>query len=264
MARDQADIREFLESGVLEEYLIGAADEQTSRKVELYIDKYDEVSKAWIELQETFESIALDTDVKAPAEIKLAIENQINHEKTKSQKPKVAAVRRMNRIIVAASVAAFLFATLAIVQRSSVNQYKQEVAELTQRINALEDELDEQNRQFAALETQYSVINDPNTQKVIINGNDNARGFVLVAYWNEQEQSSFMQIVNQPELPQKQCFQLWADVDGEMVNMGVIPNENGLIALDFKVDAESLNVTIEPDGGSEHPTVSRLVGSVAI
>ena len=33
---------------------------------------------------------------------------------------------------------------------------------------------------------------------------------------------------------------------------------------EFKVDAESLNITIEPIGGSDHPTVTDLVSSIQI
>ena len=34
--------------------------------------------------------------------------------------------------------------------------------------------------------------------------------------------------------------------------------------IKFLPNAESLNITIEPEGGSEHPTVSRLVASANI
>lgn len=267
MASNQNDIREFLESGLLEEYLLGTADVSTSRKVEEYIAQSQEVRRVWFEMQESLEIMALSLETKAPADLKRsvveAVKSDIKPARDK-QTARVAAIRRMNRMVVAASVAAFLFATIAIAEWSSLGKYKRQVADLTERVGELETELEGQNKQFAQLETEFSVINNPKTQKVIINGNDNARGFVMVAYWNKAEEASLMQIVNQPELPDNQCFQLWADVHGEMINLGVIPEEDGMIALDFKVDAESLNVTIEPEGGSEHPTVSRLVGSVSI
>jgi anti-sigma-K factor RskA len=68
-----------------------------------------------------------------------------------------------------------------------------------------------------------------------------------------------------PELPEGQCYQMWADVDGEMLSLGVLPADTtGLIAWNFLADAESLNVTIEPEGGSDHPDVSKLVANVGI
>jgi anti-sigma-K factor RskA len=267
MARDRNDIQEFLESGLLEDYLLGITDESTSRKVEQYIDSYAEVRQAWDSMQQSLEIMALEAQIPVPADLKSDISKAINADSPAKREPseaRIATIRRMNRMVVAASVAAFVFATLAITQWSSLSKYKQQVADLTERVGELETELDTQNKSFAQLESEFSIINDPNTQKVIINGNDEARGFVMVAYWNKAEKTSLIRIVNQPDLPNRQCFQLWADVHGEMVSLGVIPEENGMIALDFKTDAESLNVTIEPEGGSEHPTVSRLVGSVSI
>jgi anti-sigma-K factor RskA len=55
---------------------------------------------------------------------------------------------------------------------------------------------------------------------------------------------------------------MWADVEGEMINMGVINNTENLLAMTYIEDAESLNITIEPAGGSDHPTVSRLISNV--
>tara|TARA_R110000868_G_scaffold379114_6_gene644835 strand:- start:10 stop:186 length:177 start_codon:yes stop_codon:yes gene_type:complete len=55
---------------------------------------------------------------------------------------------------------------------------------------------------------------------------------------------------------------MWADVEGEMINMGVIGKQNQLLAMDYIDNAESLNVTIEPAGGNDHPTVSNLITNV--
>ena len=165
-------------------------------------------------------------------------------------------------MVVAASVASLIFATAAISQWMKAAEYKGQVAELTQQVNNLEESINGQKRVMASLESDFELMTDPATQKVNLTGGATAPDFNVIAYWNKEDEKSFLKVENLPELPQEQCFQLWADVHGEMVNLGVIKNnEDGLIALDFKVDAESLNVTIEPKGGSEHPTVSRLVSS---
>lgn len=57
-------------------------------------------------------------------------------------------------------------------------------------------------------------------------------------------------------------YQMWADVEGEMINMGLIDNKKDLLAMNYIENAESLNITIEPLGGSEHPDVSRSISNV--
>ena len=62
-----------------------------------------------------------------------------------------------------------------------------------------------------------------------------------------------------PELDAEEDYQLWGDVDGEMINMGLINvNSEELQPMAFIEGAESLNITLEPEGGSEEPTVTLL------
>jgi anti-sigma-K factor RskA len=59
---------------------------------------------------------------------------------------------------------------------------------------------------------------------------------------------------------------MWSDVNGEMINMGTLGTDNELVSLKYIENAESLNITIEPAGGSgsDHPTVEELVSYVIL
>jgi hypothetical protein len=65
-----------------------------------------------------------------------------------------------------------------------------------------------------------------------------------------------------PDLDAEHDYQMWADVEGEMIDMGVISKSKTLMAMAYIDHAESLNITIEPAGGNDHPTVARLVTNV--
>ena len=67
-----------------------------------------------------------------------------------------------------------------------------------------------------------------------------------------------------PNLPDNQTYQMWSDVDGEMIDMGLLPNDKELVTLKYIDRAESLNITIEPAGGNDHPTVERLISYVTL
>ena len=47
-----------------------------------------------------------------------------------------------------------------------------------------------------------------------------------------------------------------------MISMGVLDRTKNLLTMNYIDNAESLNITIEPLGGNDHPTVSRLVSNV--
>ncbi len=58
---------------------------------------------------------------------------------------------------------------------------------------------------------------------------------------------------------------MWAEVNGEMLNLGIIEqttdNEN-LMALPYAKNAVGY-ITIEPKGGNENPTVENIVANIA-
>jgi len=61
-----------------------------------------------------------------------------------------------------------------------------------------------------------------------------------------------------PELDDQHDYQMWADVEGVMINMGIIERNKEMLAMNYIENAESLNITIEPSGGSDHPNVLNL------
>ena len=119
--------------------------------------------------------------------------------------------------------------------------------------------------QIAILDQQKKFINDPDTERFVLNGNKKADGFVTLAYWNTSREKAYVKVEQLPELETGKCLQMWADVDGKMISVGILPDQtDSWVELNYLANAESLNITIEPLGGSEHPTVSDLVANVII
>ena len=113
-----------------------------------------------------------------------------------------------------------------------------------------------------ALETQNKLMGDPNTQKYLLKGNDLSPDALAVGYVNHKDRKVVLDARQLPDLPTDQDYQLWADVEGVMINMGLVKKEDGFLAMNYITGAESMNLTIEPAGGSEHPTVSNLIANV--
>ena len=83
-----------------------------------------------------------------------------------------------------------------------------------------------------------------------------------MSYVNHKIKSVVINTERLPKLDPDHDYQMWADVEGEMIDMGVISKDKTLMAIAYIDHAESLNITIEPAGGNDHPTVSRLVTNV--
>lgn len=254
----KSDAKLFLESGLLEEYLLGLADDDQVEMIERYIREYPEVRAEYEAMQKAMKQFARDQGVTTPTRDAI-IKNVV-------RKPGGAAKPSgPTRWAWAAGLAALVFASAAIFFWNRAGIFENENRRRGAEFEQLSQAMQAQTEQCRALENRFKLLSDPNTAKLILQGNQKAPDFQVVAYWNETQQQCCVSLTALPMLPDRRCFQIWADVDGEMVNLGVLPMTIGeMVSIPHKINAASLNITIEPEGGSEHPTVAELVASVAI
>ncbi len=125
--------------------------------------------------------------------------------------------------------------------------------------------IEQSNAQMALLEDELDMLNNPNTRKYVLNGNEKARKLQTVAYINTKEKLSLINVLDLPDIPEEKCFQMWANVDGEMVSLGVLEIANNkLLSVPYKANAIGYNITIEPKGGNKKPTIENTVANVAL
>ncbi len=258
------EIREFLNTGLLEQYVLGLLEPSESAEVESYIQRYPEVKKVYQEIQDGMDNLLRASAKPVPAGVKDSIMNQVDDTPPayiSSNPPKVSS---FNWLPVAAGLA-LLFGAFSFFQWNNNQGKEQEIATLEKDFATYKEECESRNLNYANLQKQLEFINHSETDKFLLKGNEKATDFQVIAYWNDFAKKSMLRINEMPQLPDNQCFQLWADVDGKMLNLGIINSTDDLF-VDFKylANAESLNVTIEPKGGSDHPTVADLVANVFI
>ena len=247
-------IRIFLDTDLLEKYLLGTTNTEESLQVERYIAMYPEVRNIYNELQDNLETFAKMHAVKTPEGLRTKILNRI--------KAQNAGRRRFRRYAIAASVAAFLFAGSSYFFWNQNKSLQQENTIVNNKIKDLEEDMREQ---LEDVRNQFIVLNNPQTRKYMVNGNKKARELKAVAYINPVKKLAYINVRNLPNLPEDYDYQMWAEVDGEMVNLGVIRNmddKDKLRALPYAKNAVSY-ITIEPKGGNDTPTVQNIVANIS-
>ena len=246
-------IRIFLDGDLLEKYLLGETSLEESLQVERYIAMHPEVRASYNELQENLESYAKMHALKAPEGLKEQILLKIRQEKKQGSK--------FFKYAIAASIAALLFAGASYFFYNQNMDLQQKNTIVTNKIKDLEMDM---KVQLEDLRNQYIVLNNPNTKRYTVNGNRKAKELKAVAYINPVKKLSYINVSNLPQLPEDQCFQMWAEVNGELVNLGVIrkfEDKEQLLALPYADNAIGY-ITIEPTGGNETPTVKNIVANI--
>ncbi len=247
-------IRVFLDTDLLEKYLLGTTNTEETLQVERYIAMYPEVRKIYNELQDNLETFAKIHAVKAPEGLRAKILHTIRAQN--------AGRRRFRRYAIAASVAALLFAGSSYFFWNQNQNLQMENTIVNNKIKDLEEDMREQ---LEDVRNQFIVLNNPQTRKYMVNGNKKAKELKAVAYINPVKKLAYINVRNLPNLPEDFDYQMWAEVNGEMVNLGVIRNvddKDKLRALPYAKNAVSY-ITIEPKGGNDTPTVQNIVANIS-
>lgn len=258
------EIITFLNSDLLEKYLIGNTTSAETEMVESYISKYPEVQNAYNKLQSNLELVAKSNAVKAPKGILNTILDELDEtpviqlNESKQSKP-------WYRFAVAASVAALLFAGTSYIFYTQNQKLSLENQVVVDEIFDLRNDIDQNNKMLDNVMRQLLRLNNPETEKYIIKGNERAKDLKTVAYINPKDKTSMIDVVALPQLPEEQCYQIWAEVQDKMVSLGILSEaDRQLKVIPYTENALALNITIEPKGGNTVASLDNLVAEIAI
>ena len=165
------------------------------------------------------------------------------------------------RFAIAASIVALLFAGSAFFFYDQNQDLMEKNTIVNNKIKTLEMDM---RLELEDIRNQYIVLNNPNTKRLNIRGNKKAQELKAVAYVNPVKKLSYINVSHLPQLPEEQCYQMWAEVNGEMVNLGVIKqfdDKEKLLALPYADQAVGY-ITIEPKGGNLAPSVENIVADI--
>ena len=242
-------INTFLNSDLLDKYLLGSTTTAETEMVETYISKYPEVQNAYNTLQHNLEIVAKRDAVEAPKDILNNIFDALDEETPVLSLNPETKQRKWTNYSIAASIAAFIFAGTTLflyTQKQSLNLENQKVVD---EIFDLRSDIDSQNKKLDDIMRQFKQLNNPETEKYIINGNNRAKNLKTVAYINPKEKKSMIDVVSLPQLPEEQCYQIWAEVQDKMVNLGILSEtDRKLMEIPYTENALGLSITIEEKG----------------
>lgn len=257
----KTEINTFLNTNLLEKYLLGNTSNSETETVENYINNYPEVKSAYIQLQENLEVIAKTNAVEAP-------ENLLNNILTAiDTKPvvKLKTTKKWYNFSVAASIVAILFAGSTLLFYINSKNLAAENEVIAEEIFDLRSDIDKNNKMLSDIMQQFKQLNNPETHKYILEGNDRAKDLKTVAYINPIDKTTMIDVVSLPELPKEQCYQIWAEVQDKMVNLGILKEtDNQLIPIPYTENALGLNITIEPKNGNKKAASKKTVAEITL
>ena len=234
------DIKEYIESGILEEYVSGLLTDKDNEEVDRIAGLYPEVQDEIDEIRSAYNLLANRLGIAPDSSVlekSLAqISSNIDEEIVPAQKEESKDRSGILLYAIAAVVTLLLVST-------AINFY-------------FFFQIDELNQNYSEAVENLSVIQNTSAKKIIMTGLPNSPESHASLYWNEQTKDIYIQVGDLPVPPSGHQYQLWAEIDGVMVNMGVFHHNQSLQHI-TKYDgiADAFDVTLEVEGGSETATV---------
>jgi anti-sigma-K factor RskA len=258
------NIKEYIESGILESYALGEVSDAERRDVEAALLQHQEVREELRKVEGSIEALAFRVAIAPPERLKGSIISRVTQNETK-----VVMLQPESsfwKYATAASVALALFASyMAFYYNQLWKADTQELAQLRADKQRIAEDYNVVNQKLDKIQSDLAVIESAAFTRVIMKGTANDISALASVYWNPNTKEVYLSVQQLKAISQGNQFQLWAIVNGKPVDAGVFDlNFAGLLKMKNIDGAAAFAVTIEPRGGKDAPTLDtmQVVGSV--
>lgn len=281
------DVKAYIESGILELYVMGQLSAPEMLEVEQRAAISPEIRQEIEAIEIALEQYALKTAITPSSDLYSNIQAQLTAEleaglpNTKTpyiapvinaveehktvQQPIVRSLRPLQYAL-AACVALLVVSAIALLNaHSKLDLAEQQILSLRSEKDRYAQSMNVLKKANVDLQTVTTILEDPNWSVVQLAGTKTSPNAKMSVYWNRVNQDVVVD-KSRLELPannQEQQYQLWAIVAGKPVDLGVFDvkadSTDMLLKMKEISKAEAFAVTLEKRGGSVSPTMENMV-----
>jgi anti-sigma-K factor RskA len=269
------EIRAYIESGILELYVLGDLSADEKLQVETMAKNHPAIKAEIDEIEKAMEVYADGNNIEPSFEMRNRVLNSlltnlgddrnlktiVHNDDTQARVVTlpVATTSVFYKYAFAASVLLLCVSVAAL----SVVYKRLKVSE--QQLVTLRLSEQKFSRQVSLMDEQLAVFRDPSFTFVLLKGTPNTPASALTVAWSAKKKKVLVDLSNAklPSPGKDHQYQLWAIANGKPVDLGVF-DEPATDSTDMKPmksisSAQAFAVTIEPRGGSVNPTMDKMV-----
>ncbi len=273
------DIKIYIESGIIESYVLGLAEPEEILEIERLKEEYPEVQQGIDDFSIAIEEQAFRNAVTPPQAIKeqllallqfgqgsisghdtplvVAYNSSLNHDK-----PVVSIAPSTTNWKFLAAASIILFIVSAIANLLLYNRYtstKSEYAALINERNTLQANNQVFQTRLKDYQSASEMMADPTIAMVQLKDPSHKNDNMTTVFWDSKSKDVYLLTNKLPAPNKNQQYQLWALVDGKPVDAGMLdPQCTSLCKMKNIPKAQAFAITLEKAGGSPVPTMDQL------
>lgn len=286
------DIKAYIESGILEAYVLGGLSEAERASVEADIALYPELLREVEAIEAAMENYAASTPIEPPAHLQEQIWSAIQvqqradansthdgvppvQQPVAEPAPKVVAFEppaeqapkmSWQRAAVWAAVAVSVLTNFMLLsQRNKINDEK---AAMTARLDSMQAQQSNMLAKVEAYEKGRSMLADTGMKTVVMRSAQPGKDMTGMVFWSKGTGETYLTIHHMPMPEKGKQYQLWVIQEGKPVSMGVISNDlvanaGMMLKVPMQVqNGQAFAISLEKEGGNPTPTEVMIVGAI--
>ncbi len=253
------DIKAYIESGVVESYVLGLASSQEIAEMDRLRGQYPEIQQAIDSFETSLEKAAFTNTVAPSPGIKEKIMNSIKNDSSQGAAiiPMVSSpARKMGWMQYAVAASVILLVSSAGLNIYFYRQFSAANEKYVALLNdktSLEANLNIYRTKTLDMYSSMQMMSDPSVIKVSMPGVKGMENNFATVFWDSKTKDVYLLPNKLPQAKDDQQYQLWALVDGKPVDAGMIGDCNGLCRLKNIQVAQGFAITLEKKGGGPIP-----------
>lgn len=264
----------YIESGAIEACVMGLADAADLAELQEMERQYPEVTAARLAIEASLEQHAPRVPLPQPAATRSKVLAALAAE-AEAMTPSAAPAAKPAPVVAMPPAdlkvapkpirwfrTALAASVLLLMGSILLNFYfYSEMASANKATNALVLQQAALLKKQDTIQASLAILTNPAMRPVTLAPVAGGTQPVATVYWNQQSKEVYIQASKLQAPAAGKQYQLWAQVDGKMVDAGLISwNADGLLVKTGTMPrAEAFAISLENEGGSPTPTLTAVV-----
>lgn len=262
------DIEQYLQSGKLEQYVLGLTSPEERKEVEQLARDYPEIDAYIVDLHGCMNSCSEANEIPIAEESKKKSKCKTFHLKNRRNLVTEHGVddtfhktRMISWSMGIASIFVLGLTTLSFFLYQSRENSINEIALLETQLHHVRLDNEALKNDSENMLQQFTVLKDENTQLVNLQGLAIAPQAHGMVYWNQAHSKAYLSVCNLPKTPEGHEVCVWADIDGKHQRVAVLDLNNAEILhdLSFPKKCNGFCITLEKEGADAKPTIEQML-----
>ncbi|MFC6861088.1 anti-sigma factor [Zunongwangia atlantica] len=265
-----AEIEDYISSGILELYVYGALSETESREVTAMLKEHPEVEKEVEEIEDALQKLAIGVAPYNPEALLASLKSKLRpRTPVRSLSPESTRRTKWVAYIGWAASLVLLIGLFFLFQQNTA--LRRSLTEAETKNSIIEQQIADIRADAENAKQILAAIRGNDISRIPLQGQGVAPDAYATVYWNDSDNTAYIDALGLPEPPRGMVYQVWSltmqPLTPTSIGLldGFAEDENKIFALQNANESEAFGITLEPEGGSESPTMEQLyvLGTVA-